>query len=125
MAVTVSVEQLGSELRRRRDEGGLTLRDVETQTGISAATLSRIERGSTPETKTVGQLAEWLGVNVVSVGEESSFIRTDEDLKRTISLHLRASKNLPDTVAQSIVEAFEFVMELEIHKAKARGKIPE
>jgi transcriptional regulator with XRE-family HTH domain len=120
MAVSMTVEQLASELRRRRVELDLTLRDVEEKTGISPATLSRIERGSKPEFAVIEKLAEWLGVNVVAAGAETSSIRTDEDLKKAIHVHLRAKKNLPEEVAHSIVEAFEILMQFELQKAKRR-----
>jgi transcriptional regulator with XRE-family HTH domain len=123
--VTLTVDQLGAELRRRRDEEGLSLRDVEKETGISAATLSRIERGSKPEFVVIERLANWLQVNIVTAGEETSSIQTDEDLKRTIAIHLRASKNLPKEVASAIVESFDMIMQMEIQRAKARGQIPE
>src|SRR5690349_12435551 len=62
MAVAITIDELSEELRRRRDAEGLTLRDVEASTGISAATLSRIERGSTPDFDIVKRLAKWLDV---------------------------------------------------------------
>lgn len=122
MAVTLTVDQLGAELKRRREREKLSLRDVEEKTGISAATLSRIERGSKPEFVVIERLSHWLEVNIVTAGEAASSIRTDDDLKRTIAVHLRANKNLPDDVAAAIVESFDVIMQLEIQKAKARGR---
>jgi transcriptional regulator with XRE-family HTH domain len=118
VAVTVSVDQLGAEIRRRRDDEGLTLRDVEDRTGISAATLSRVERGSVPEVAVIAKLAEWLQVNVRAAGEDTTTINTDEDLKRTIAVHLRANKNLSNEVAHAIVEGFDLLMQLEIQRAQ-------
>lgn len=120
MAVSLTVEQLASELRRRRVEMNLSLRQVEELTGISAATLSRFERGSKPELPVIESLAQWLGVNVVTAGVGISSIGTDEDLKKAIHVHLRAKKNLPEDVAHSIVEAFEILMQIEMQKAKRR-----
>lgn len=120
MAVSVSVDQLGHELRRRRKEIGISLRDLEGTIGISAATLSRVERGRIPDVGVIERLAAWLGVNVVTAGEQNSEIRTDEDLKRTIAVHLRANKNLSENTARAIAETFDFVMQLEIQRAKVR-----
>lgn len=125
MAVTMTVDQLRAELKRRRKSTGFTLRDVEHETGISPATLSRFERGSTPEFAVITRLADWLGLNVVAAGEQSSVIQTDEDLKRTIAVHLRANKNLPEDVARAIVDSFDVIMQVELQKAKARGELPE
>lgn len=128
MAITVSVDQLGAELGRQRQERDLSLRDVEELTGISAATLSRIERGSTPELAVLEKLAPWLGVAVHAAGAapavDTTAIKTDEDLKRTIAVHLRANKKLPPQVAKAIVEGFEYVMRAEIERAREQGALP-
>ena len=124
MAVTVRVDQLGAELKRRREELGISLRAVEQDAQISAATLSRIERGSIPDLPIIERLAQWLGVNICAAGEETPTIQTDEDLKRTIAVHLRANKNLPEEVAQAVVESFELVMRVELERAAARGLVP-
>jgi transcriptional regulator with XRE-family HTH domain len=121
MAVTVTIEQLGAELRRRRADKELSLRDVEEATEISAATLSRIERGSVPDVSVLSKLAQWLDVNICAAGEESNSIRTDEDLKRTIAVHLRANKKLPEPVARAIVESFELVMKVELQRARQQS----
>lgn len=125
MAVTVSVDQLGAELKRRREELGISLRVVEQDAKISAATLSRIERGSVPDLAIIERLAQWLGVNICAAGEELPTVETDDDLKRTIAVHLRANKNLPEEVAQAIVESFELVMRVELERAASRGLVPK
>lgn len=122
MAVAITIDELSEELRRRREADGLTLRDVEAATGISAATLSRIERGSTPDFDIVKKLAKWLDV---VVGTEEAGIgtpKTDAELKRTIEVHLRADKNLSAKLARSIADAFDLVMRVEIEKAKKKTR---
>ena len=42
----VNTAELGSAIRRRREQHGLSLRDVADETGVSASTLSRIENGT-------------------------------------------------------------------------------
>jgi transcriptional regulator with XRE-family HTH domain len=125
MAVTVTVDQLGAELKRRREELGISLRTVEHDTKISAATLSRVERGSVPDIPIIERLATWLGVNVCAVGEEIQTVQTDEDLKRAIAVHLRANKSLPETVARAIVESFDLVMRVELERAVKQGLVPK
>ena len=44
------------ELRR----GRRTLRDVEEEAGVSASTLSRIERGIQPDLDTYARICDWL-----------------------------------------------------------------
>jgi transcriptional regulator with XRE-family HTH domain len=122
VAVTVNVEQLGAELKRRRDELGISLRAVEQHAQISAATLSRIERGATPEFAVIERLATWLGVNICAAGEQETEIDTDEDLLRMIVLHVRKKKNVSPQVAQSIARDFEIVMRLQLERAASQGR---
>ena len=71
MPVTVPVDQLGAVLKRRRGQDRLSLRQVETDVGISAATLSRIERGHRPDMDVIDKLARWLGVKVWASGRRA------------------------------------------------------
>ena len=123
MAVVLPLDQLGAELKRRREMLGVSLRMVEDATGISAATLSRTERGSVPDLAIMERLAAWLGVRVHAVGDERVGVRTDEDLKRTIAVHLRANKRMSEEVANTIAESFDLVMRVELAKAADRAKI--
>ena len=122
MAITIAIGQLGPMLRKRRRDSELSLRQVEEVTGLSASTLSRIERGQVPDLESIKTLARWLGVNVKAAGDSSSEIRSDKDLADTIEVHLRANKNLPEDVAKAIAGAFQVVMEWEIEKAKRKSK---
>lgn len=51
---------LGLTLAKRRGERGL--REIATESGISAATLSRLERGYAPDFPTFMRAMTWLGV---------------------------------------------------------------
>ena len=122
MPLTVAVDQLGAELSRRRTELGVSLRAVEERTGISAATLSRIERGSTPDLVIVERLAGWLGVVVHASGgspsaEASGVVRSDDELRQTIELHLRANKHMSPELARAIANTFDTVMHVEMARA--------
>jgi transcriptional regulator with XRE-family HTH domain len=56
-------EQLGVEMRRLREEGGLTVEELAEKSGISASTIRAVERG-TREARgdTVAKLAKPLGL---------------------------------------------------------------
>ena len=59
----VNTEELGRAIRRRREELGLSLRDVATETAVSASTLSRIENGTgKPDADNIARLTTWLDV---------------------------------------------------------------
>jgi transcriptional regulator with XRE-family HTH domain len=122
MALTIPINELGQELSRRREESRLSLRELEELTGVSAATLSRIERGSVPDLEIASRLAKWLDVVIQTGATHRAGKDSDEDLKRTIEIHLRANKKLDPKLARSIAESFDFVMRLEMEKAAARKK---
>src|SRR5258708_12064444 len=64
----VNTEELGSAVRRRREQQGLSLRDVAEQTGVSASTLSRIENGTgKPDADNIARLASWLDMPIERV----------------------------------------------------------
>src|SRR5215468_2714972 len=61
----VNTEELGRAVRRRREELGLSLRDVASKTSVSASTLSRIENGTgKPDADNIARLTHWLEVPV-------------------------------------------------------------
>jgi transcriptional regulator with XRE-family HTH domain len=123
MPVTIDLRQLGAELKRKRDERDLSLRDVSTETDISAATLSRIERGSgIPELPIIEKLAQWLDVSVRAAGVDDVRVSTDEDVKRLIAVHLRANKKLPEVVARAIADAYDAVLRYHIEEHRTRKK---
>ena len=55
-------------LRNARISAGLTVRQLAAEAGLSAVTISRIERGhSTPTVSTLQALSEALGVSLASL----------------------------------------------------------
>ena len=58
--IRLSARRLGRDLASERARYRLSLRDVTRQTGVSPATLSRIEAGRTPDLDTFFVVALWL-----------------------------------------------------------------
>ena len=59
----VNTEELGRSIRRKREQLGLSLRDVANETDVSASTLSRIENGTgKPDADNIARLTAWLDV---------------------------------------------------------------
>src|SRR4026209_3060144 len=59
----VKTEEWGRAVRRRREQLGLSLRDVADKTNVSASTLSRIENGTgKPDADNIARLTTWLDV---------------------------------------------------------------
>src|SRR5205809_1097619 len=96
----IDPEWLGERLRGRRLERELTLQQVSEQTGISVATLSRIERGAAKSLKsdTLLTLTEWMGTEVEMLRKEPHPVvekgKTIDYTPDIVELHLRADKNL-------------------------------
>ena len=72
----INTEELGRAIRRRREELGLSLRDVADQTNVSASTLSRIENGTgKPDADNIARLTTWLDVpleRILTRGRDAS-----------------------------------------------------
>lgn len=67
MRTTVDIQALADAMFQRRNQGArryptISLRCVADEIGVSAATISRIERGKTPDLETYAKICTWLGV---------------------------------------------------------------
>ncbi|MCA1618185.1 MAG: helix-turn-helix domain-containing protein [Acidobacteria bacterium] len=94
----VNTVELGRAIRRRREELGLSLRDVADETGVSASTLSRIENGTgKPDADNIARLTGWLDMPVYFPHEATPDI---------VEAHLRADRNLTPETAKALSELF-------------------
>lgn len=57
----LSPEALGQMVARKR--GSMGIRAAAQEIGVSPATLSRVERGHLPDSRTLGKICEWLEVD--------------------------------------------------------------
>lgn len=96
----VLVDELAAMIRARLDQEHLKLRDAAEQTGVSAATLSRVLNNKLPDTKTFAALVRWLGVSA------DLFIPHEKvgSLPETIEAHLRADRTLPPELARALAD---------------------
>jgi transcriptional regulator with XRE-family HTH domain len=113
----VNTEELGRAVRRRREELGLSLRDVATKTSVSASTLSRIENGTgKPDADNIARLTSWLDVPMERIlsgrdpqGEASQaavVYYPQEPVPEIVEAHLRADRNLTPETAAALSELF-------------------
>jgi transcriptional regulator with XRE-family HTH domain len=110
----VNTLELGQAVKRRREENGLSLRDVADVTGISASTLSRIENGTgKPDAENLARLTDWLGMpmdRIVKKGDsdevEPVVYYPHEAMPEIVEAHLRADKNLTPDTAKALSELF-------------------
>src|ERR1700754_4710569 len=100
----VNTVELGRAIRRKREELGLSLRDVADETAVSASTLSRIENGTgKPDADNIARLTSWLNVPMERILSGRSTPATSanpvvyfphEPMPEIVEAHLRADKNL-------------------------------
>lgn len=113
----VNTEELGRAIRRRREELGLSLRDVAAKTSVSASTLSRIENGTgKPDADNIARLTAWLDVPMERIlsgrdpqtAEEAKAVvyYPQEPTPEIVEAHLRADRNLTPETAAALSELF-------------------
>jgi transcriptional regulator with XRE-family HTH domain len=118
MPEPVDVERLGQRLHRAREERGLTLERLWKETGVSIATLSRVERGGSKEIDggTLVQLCRWMGVRPEEFrpGAEPPKLpgrKAPAGTPEAVELYLRADKNLDQRTAALLADMFKAAYE--------------
>ena len=113
----VNTVELGRAIRRKREELGLSLRDVADETSVSASTLSRIENGTgKPDADNIARLTTWLdmpmervmGARKTEEGTDTSAVVyfPHEATPDIVEAHLRADRNLTPETAKALSELF-------------------
>ena len=110
----INTVELGRAIKRRRDELGLSLRDVADVTAVSASTLSRIENGTgNPDADNIARLTGWLDMPIDRVMNKSAADDVEpviyyphEATPEIVEAHLRADKRLTPETAKALSELF-------------------
>src|SRR5881227_106646 len=112
----VNTSELGDAVRRRREQKGMSLRDVAEETEVSASTLSRIENGTgKPDADNIARLAAWLDMPIERVMHPGHHSAADpkpvvyyphESTPEIVEAHLRADKHLTPQTAKALSELF-------------------
>ncbi len=111
----INTVELGRAIKRRREELGMSLRDVADTTQVSASTLSRIENGTgKPDADNIARLTSWLDMPVDRVMKkqgssgnvEAVVYYPHEAMPEIIEAHLRADRNLTPETAKALSELF-------------------
>ncbi|MEH2201218.1 helix-turn-helix domain-containing protein [Nostoc sp.] len=97
MKYHLDIDRLSRLTRQKR--GTNRLREVANEAGISPSTLSRVERGQTPDLSSFVALCNWLDIS------PSTFFGSDEisnslSIPEAIALQLQADKNLDPHTAK-------------------------
>jgi len=108
--------ELGDRLRAKRRSERLSIRQVAGVTGVSAATLSRVERGHLPDTENLLRLARWAGLAIDTTSDaraqrNEAVHAASASTIEAIELHLRADKDLSRADAEALTEMFRVAYE--------------
>lgn len=111
----MNTARLAEIIKAKRQADDLGLREVATITGISAPTLSRLERGvSLPDTETITKLASWLGVSMhdLLVGEDAT-LKAAQGLSTpaAVAVLVRADKKLSPAAQDALIRLFRVAYE--------------
>jgi transcriptional regulator with XRE-family HTH domain len=127
----VRLEDLGELIRAKRKTNGLTLEQAARQTGVSSATLSRLERQPSrapkngtnkpptmPDTRTLAAVAQWLDIALDRVVEITTPTPVHgvthyegETVPDIVAAHLRADPKLNRVTAEALVRTFRVAYE--------------
>lgn len=113
MQTTHALAHIATSIRTKRRESKLGLRAAAKEIGLSAATLSRLERGlssSLPDAESLSKLAAWLNTTVSSLLEEkqskNASHEKQSDVRDIVEVHLRADKKLTPETAKALAGMF-------------------
>ncbi len=118
MSSRAAMAGLGALVRAKRREEEIGLRTASERSGVSASTLSRLERGAAaalPDAETLSKLSVWLQVPVGSLMREGPPIipgvPPDLSTPEVVQVHLRADKTLSPKTADALSKMFKMLYE--------------
>ncbi|MGB8297685.1 MAG: helix-turn-helix transcriptional regulator [Polyangia bacterium] len=106
----VDFSGLAALVRGYRESKGLKLREAADECGVSASTLSRIERAEArPDLDTVQALVNWIGVPLerVATGAATSKrlpSRQGDDAISSVEIQFRADPDLAPEAAEALIK---------------------
>jgi len=128
----INTAELGRAVRRRREQQGLSLRDVAEETSVSASTLSRIETGTgKPDADNIARLAAWLDMPIERVMHGGHGSASDpkpvvyyphESTPEIVEAHLRADRQLSPETAKALSELFRVAYKQFSHSPAAKAR---
>jgi transcriptional regulator with XRE-family HTH domain len=126
----IDAVDLGDRVRAKRRSKKLSIREAAEQIGVSAPTISRVERGHLPERENLLRLARWAGVRIDPVlHDDARRVRNalvhgpEASTVEAVELHLRADKNLSRNDAETLSEMFRLAYDaLSGKQARTKGK---
>lgn len=94
----ISLESLVKKLREKRGHRGI--REVATEIGISAATLSRVERGHLPDLDTFKKICSWVAVDP----GEILGVQPPARRQPAVRVHFKKDSTIAPSTAKALAE---------------------
>ena len=107
---TNRLEQLSRQLREKRGDRGV--RDAAKEIGISAATLSRVERGHLPDLETFGKICRWLQADPAAI----LGVASQDAPPSNVAVHFRKQQTLEPATAHALAQLI-----LAAHRFRSSG----
>jgi transcriptional regulator with XRE-family HTH domain len=122
--------ELGDRVRAKRRSKKFSIREAAEEVGVSAPTISRVERGHLPERENLLRLARWAGLRIDPVLHDNArqarnalVHGPNASTVEAVELHLRADKNLSRGDAETLSEMFRLAYDaLSEKQARAKDK---
>jgi len=118
MQMGIDVPRLAQLIRTKREKEELTLRDVQTATGLPIPTISRLEHAQSKDVggATLVPIAQWLGCSIDELQvatpeypkQRGKPVDTTPDV---VDIYLRADKNLDRSTAEALSTMFRTAYE--------------
>lgn len=103
----LNIAKLAEMIKAKRGKKGLRA-VAEEIGGITAPTLSRIERGNLPDVDSFLIICKWLQVSPDIFTSQQSYDSSPKDHRKQVHAHLRADKNLPKEAADLLINMIEY-----------------
>ena len=120
--------ELGDRVKAKRRSRGLSIREVAEETGVSAPTISRVERGlHLPERENLLRLAGWADVRIDPIlradarDRNAAVHEPTASTVEAVELHLRADPKLNRDDADALAEMFRLAYDV-LSGGVRRGK---
>jgi len=113
MSSRATLAHISALIKAKRRENEIGLRDAAGASGVSASTLSRLERGaatSLPDSATLTKIAAWLGLSLAALlSDKTKAVGSQPELStpEVVEVHLRADRELSPETAKALAEMFK------------------
>lgn len=96
----ITLETLGINLAKFRNEKGVAIRQAAKEIGISPTTLTRIENGNIPDIQTFKKICKWMETDAGSIlNSVSNTVNIPQ-----VAVHFRKSQTLTLDVAKALAD---------------------